>query len=68
MKLKKFKKLKRLSYTELGKLFSISRSRVYDLCHNRKGSIRMNEVNSILKNSSGCVTPEDLGLEVTDAS
>ena len=62
MDLKTFKQNKDLTYDELGRLFGMSRSRVFDLCTGRKGCIRIQEMNTIIQVADGEISPEDLGL------
>ena len=62
MDLKAFKEKKELTYDQLGLLFNMSRSRAFDLCTGRKGCIRVQEMNTIIKESDGDICPEDLGL------
>jgi hypothetical protein len=59
-----FKEFKGLTYSEMGELFGIKRTRVYDICHGKKGCLRLGEINSIVRNSDGFIHAEDLGLEV----
>ncbi len=64
MDIREFKEEKNLTYDQLGRLFNMSRSRAFDLCTGRKGCLRLNEINKIIKASEGYIQPEDLGLEV----
>lgn len=64
MRLKDFKDNKGLSYSELGRLLGISKSRAYHICHGTGGSVRVDEINSIANKTEGQVSPADLGVSL----
>lgn len=60
-----FKDSNGLSYSKLGTLFGCSKARAYNICRERGGSLRIQEVNRIVSGTRGDVKLKDLGLEVT---
>jgi hypothetical protein len=59
-----FREFKHLTYLQFASLLHCSKTRAFDICNKQGGSLKLKEINLLLKIGKGNILPADLGLEV----